>query len=79
MSENTKKQYPLDKQPENVLKQIANANTTDEEPIKFNNGKTQIRKITKPIHLLGLYGKWAVLIFLGYKLIDLLVNMFSSM
>lgn len=52
---------------------------TDEKPIKFKNGKTQIRKITKPIHLLGLYGKWVVLIFLGYKLIDLLVNMFSSM
>ena len=52
---------------------------TNGEPTKFENGKTQIRKITKPIHLLGLYGKWVVLIFLGYKLIDLLVNMFSSM
>ncbi|MDC3158879.1 class I SAM-dependent methyltransferase [bacterium] len=52
---------------------------TDEEPTKFKYGKTQIRKITKPIHLLGLYGKWVMLIFLGYKLIDLLVNMFSSM
>ena len=51
---------------------------TDEEPTKFENGKTQIRKITKPIHLLGLYGKWVVLIFLGYKLIDLLVSVFIS-
>ena len=52
---------------------------TDEKPTKFKNGKTQIRKITKPIHLLGFYGKWVVLIFLGYKLTGLLVNIFSSM
>ena len=52
---------------------------TDEEPTKFEHGKTQIRKITKPIHLLGLYGKWLVLIYLAYTLINLLVNMFRSM
>ena len=52
---------------------------TGEESTKFQSDKTQTRKITKPIHLLGLYGKWVVLIFLSYKLIDLLVNMFRSM
>ena len=50
-----------------------------EESTIFENDKTQIRKITKPIHLIGLYGKWAMLIFLIYTLINLLVNIFNSM
>ena len=50
-----------------------------QESTIFENDKTKIRKITKPIHLIGLYGKWAVLIFLIYPLISLLVNMFGSM
>ena len=52
---------------------------TGEKSTNFKNGKTKIRKITKPIHLLGLYGKWMMLIFLSYTLINLLVNMFVSM
>ena len=49
-----------------------------EKSTKFENSKTRIRKITKPIHLLGLYGKWVVLIFFVYALINYLVNMFIS-
>ena len=49
-----------------------------EKSTKFENSKTRIRKITKPIHLLGLYGKWVVLIFFVYALINFLVNMFIS-
>ena len=45
---------------------------------EFNNDKTPIRKITKPIHLLGLYGKWLVLIFVIYTIINFLVNIVSS-
>jgi len=45
---------------------------------EFKNDKTPIRKITKPIHLLGLYGKWLVLIFVIYTTINFLINMFSS-
>ena len=52
---------------------------TGEKSTKFKSDKTQIRKITKPIHLLGLYGKWLVLVYLAYTLINLLVNMFNSM
>ena len=39
-----------------------------EESTIFENDKTQNKKITKPIHLIGLYGKWAMLIFLIYTL-----------
>ena len=46
---------------------------------EFENDKTPIRKITKPIHLLGLYGKWFVLIFVFYTMINFLVDMFSSL
>lgn len=52
---------------------------TGEKSTDFKNSKTKIRKIIKPIHLLGLYGKWIVLIFLAHILINLLVNMFVSM
>ena len=45
---------------------------------EFKNDKTPIRKITKPIHLLGLYGKWLVLIFFIYTIINFLVNIVSS-
>ena len=51
----------------------------DEKSTRFENGKMKIRKITKPIHLLGLYGKWVVLVLLTYSLINLLINVFSSM
>ena len=46
---------------------------------EFKNDKTLIRKITKPIHLLGLYGKWFVLIFVFYTTINFLIDIFSRM
>ena len=47
-----------------------------DESTSFKGDKTNYRKRLKQIHILGLYGKWYVLIFLVFLFLINLINVF---
>ena len=49
-----------------------------DESTPFKGDMTNYRKRLKPIHILGLYGKWFVLIFLVFLFLKNLINIFIS-
>ena len=49
-----------------------------DESTPFKGDMTNYRKRLKPIHVLGLYGKWFVLVFLVFLVLKNLINVFIS-
>ena len=50
----------------------------DDKSTPIKGDMTNYRKVLKPIHVLGLYGKWFVLVFLILLFLKNLINVFIS-
>ena len=44
----------------------------------YQGGMTTYRRFMKPVHVLGLYGKWFVLVFLVFLFLKNLINVIIS-